>query len=336
MAHAMQSVSESPVLRSHASLAFKYGRYEYQIIRQGESSLYQVSDGQEKMVEPILYSFGQGHAGQTYILRHNDKIYESRVSFYTEIDNLDWTIGYAQNLPKTLEEAVGRAISADEARSCFSCHGTAAVEGNQLALEKVVPGVGCEACHGPGELHVFEVTVGSEETTIETGTDDYIFNPKSLDPDTLSQEFCGACHRSASTVEEMPEHAAMNNVRFQPYRIFTSKGHDPNDPHLACTACHDPHQDLQRDEAKYDAKCTVCHEPAREGTVSSPGKSLNTVTETESPGSRKAQGFAAKSCPVSRELCVSCHMPKISVASAHFKFTDHRIRIVRKGQPYPY
>src|SRR5258708_36108153 len=87
MAHAMQSVSESPVLRSHASLAFTYGRYEYEIIRQGESSLYQVSDGQEKIVEPLLYSFGQGHAGQTYILRHKGKLYESRVSFYTEIDN---------------------------------------------------------------------------------------------------------------------------------------------------------------------------------------------------------------------------------------------------------
>ena len=329
MAHAMQSVSESPVLRSHASLAFKYGRYEYEIIRQGESSLYQVSDGREKIVEPILYSFGQGHAGQTYILRHRGKLYESRVSFYTEIDNLDWTIGYAQNLPKTLEEAIGRSISADEARSCFSCHGTAAIAGNQVVLEKVVPGVGCEACHGPGGRHV---------TSMQSGTDEnlYIFNPKSLDPDTLSQEFCGACHRSASTVEEMPEHAAMNNVRFQPYRIFTSKGHDPNDPHLACTACHDPHQDLQRDEAKYDAKCTVCHEPAHEGTVSSPGNSLNTVTEAESPGPRKAQGLAPRSCPVGRELCVSCHMPKIAVASAHFKFTDHRIRIVRKGQPYPY
>src|SRR5260370_22036633 len=171
MAHAMQSVFESPVLRSHPSLTFKYGRYEYEIIRQGESSLYQVSDGQEKIVEPILYSFGQVQAGQTYILRHKGKLYESRVSFYTEIGNLDLTIGYAQNLPKTLEEAVGRAISADEARSCFSCHGTAALQGNQLTLEKLVPGVGCEACPGPAARHL---------TAIQTGTDDnlYIFNPK--------------------------------------------------------------------------------------------------------------------------------------------------------------
>ncbi len=113
--------------------------------------------------------------------------------------------------------------------------------------------------------------------------------------------------------------------------------HDPNDSHFACTACHDPHQDLQRGEAKYDAKCTVCHEPAHEGTVSSPGKS-RIPTEVESPGPRKTQGqgLAPKSCPVGRELCVTCHMPKIAVASSHFKFTDHRIRIVREGQPYPY
>jgi hypothetical protein len=33
---------------------------------------------------------------------------------------------------------------------------------------------------------------------------------------------------------------------------------------------------------------------------------------------------------------VSCHMPTVELPGAHFKFTDHRIRIVRPGQPYPY
>src|SRR5260370_3838390 len=109
----------------------------------------------------------------------------------------------------------------------------------------------------------------------------------------------------------MPDRAAMNNVRFQPYRIFTSKGHDPNDSHFACTACHDPHQDLQRGEAKYDARCTVCHEPAHEGTVSSPGRSRIPTTEVESLGPRQAQrqGLAATSWPVGPALYVSCHMP---------------------------
>jgi hypothetical protein len=28
-------------------------------------------------------------------------------------------------------------------------------------------------------------------------------------------------------------------------------------------------------------------------------------------------------------------MPKIELPGAHFNFTDHRIRIVREGAPYP-
>jgi hypothetical protein len=28
-------------------------------------------------------------------------------------------------------------------------------------------------------------------------------------------------------------------------------------------------------------------------------------------------------------------MPKVDLPGAHFKFTDHRIRIAREGAPYP-
>jgi hypothetical protein len=28
-------------------------------------------------------------------------------------------------------------------------------------------------------------------------------------------------------------------------------------------------------------------------------------------------------------------MPKVEIPGAHFKFTDHRIRIARPGEPYP-
>jgi formate-dependent nitrite reductase cytochrome c552 subunit len=39
---------------------------------------------------------------------------------------------------------------------------------------------------------------------------------------------------------------------------------------------------------------------------------------------------------VASERCVSCHMPKVELPGAHFKFTDHRIRIARQGEVYPY
>ena len=39
--------------------------------------------------------------------------------------------------------------------------------------------------------------------------------------------------------------------------------------------------------------------------------------------------------PIVAKNCVSCHLPKIEVPGTHFKFTDHRIRIVRDGEPFP-
>ena len=42
-----------------------------------------------------------------------------------------------------------------------------------------------------------------------------------------------------------------------------------------------------------------------------------------------------EACPVATTKCVTCHLPKVNVAVMHSDFTDHRIRIVRKGEPYP-
>jgi hypothetical protein len=40
-------------------------------------------------------------------------------------------------------------------------------------------------------------------------------------------------------------------------------------------------------------------------------------------------------CTVSTKSCVTCHMPSVELPSMHAPFTDHRIRIVRPGAPYP-
>src|SRR6266404_1397318 len=39
---------------------------------------------------------------------------------------------------------------------------------------------------------------------------------------------------------QTPNLGGVGNVRFRPYRLFNSRGHDPNNAHFACTACHDP------------------------------------------------------------------------------------------------
>jgi hypothetical protein len=44
---------------------------------------------------------------------------------------------------------------------------------------------------------------------------------------------------------------------------------------------------------------------------------------------------SAAACKVENKNCAQCHMPKYEVPGAHFKFTDHRIRIAKPGEPYP-
>ena len=143
MGRALEPAATSEILRAHPRLTFRSGPYAHEIVRRGDQSLYKVTDGINTISEPILYTFGQGKAGQTYIFRHDGSFYESRLSFYKDIQGLDVTIGYPRDIPPSLEVAAGRRISADEARNCFTCHGTGAAYGNQLDLEQLVPGVTC-------------------------------------------------------------------------------------------------------------------------------------------------------------------------------------------------
>jgi len=53
----------------------------------------------ETIREPIAFVFGDAHVAQTYVLRRNEKLYEGRVSYYSGIDGLDWTLGDALNPP---------------------------------------------------------------------------------------------------------------------------------------------------------------------------------------------------------------------------------------------
>ncbi len=316
MGRALEPVATSELLRANPNLTFRSGPYTYQLTRRGDQSFYSVTNGKETITEPILYSFGQGKAGQTYVFRHKDSFYESRVSFYKEIKGLDYTIGYEPVAPPTLDEAAGRAISSDEARNCFTCHSTAAATGTTLHLDRMIPGVTCEACHGPGAEHVAAMELKDLKNK-------RIFNPGSMTPDELSQEFCGSCHRSAEQVAANKTLRGINSVRFQPYRMFTGRGHDPFDERLSCTTCHNPHQNPKEEVAFYDEKCFACH------------RSSGSLKSAEVARAEEEDGRNAKPCPVSQSACVSCHMPKVGIPGSHFQFTDHRIRIARPGEPFP-
>ena len=97
-----------------------------------------------------------------------------------------------------------------------------------------------------------------------------------------------------------------------------SKCYRATNGRLGCLTCHNPHEPLKQDGAYYDSKCIACH--------SSNGSSAEV-------NGADAQTLAAK-CRVGTKDCVSCHMPKIGPREAHFKFTDHYIRITNQKETH--
>jgi hypothetical protein len=309
MGRASARAADCGILKTRSPLTFTDGPYTYRITRDGARSLYTVSDGKSELSEPILFCFGQGVAAQTYVLRHDGTFYESRVSYYSGAGGLDITINHPRAVPPSLEDALGRRMSEEAARGCFACHTTgAAASPVRFEPERLSPGVSCEACHGPGERHVAAARAKNLK-------DPLIYNPSELDALDLSQEFCASCHQGFDAVMALDGQGGAANIRFQPYRIFNSRAHLLNDRRMSCTACHDPHGPLERDEAFYDSKCAACH--------------LTTAKE------QKTRERNAPACPVAARGCATCHMPKVELPGMHYKFTDHWIRIAKPGAPVP-
>ncbi|HLY59935.1 MAG TPA: multiheme c-type cytochrome [Terriglobia bacterium] len=311
MARAMETAAECEILKAHPRLSVRKEGYTYQIIREGNRSIYRVTDGKHTISENILWAFGLGSAGQTYVFRHQGEYFQSRVSFYNDTQGLDLTLGVPDAPPTSIEEAVGSVISEEESRLCFGCHSTGAVSGDHMQFDRLIPGVTCEGCHGPGGKHIAAVQSGNSAGS-------QIFNPGSLDTGDLTR-FCGSCHRTWEQVQLM-HLSGVRTVRFQPYRLANSRCFDAEDSRISCKACHDPHHTVRRDISFYDAKCEACHTQLN-GKVSG--------------SSGKEEARKASICPVGKKNCVDCHMPKYSLPGAHFKFADHEIRIVRRGESYP-
>ncbi len=312
MAMAMEPVTNSRVLSDNPAMIFRTGPYTYEIKRKDKESTYTVTDGKESLSLPILYAFGQGKAGQTYVLQHEGAYYESLVSYYNEVQGLDFTIGAPRTVPESLLKALGRKLSENEVGNCFSCHSTGGIVAGKLNLEKMTPGIRCEGCHGPGGAHAAAAKEGEPSGKL-------VYNPARLSGDQLTQDFCASCHRGNDEFGIL-QTMEINNVRFQPYRIFHSKCYS-DDKRISCTACHDPHEPLKQETAHYDTKCLACH-----------------ATKDKAAAARAqaaAQHGSTLVCKVSTKDCVTCHMPKIGPPAAHFKFTDHFIRIVKPDEVYP-
>ncbi len=309
MAHAASRTASAEILQQHDHLSFGVGPFHEEIVSKGEKTVLTVSDEKTSLAVDLLWAFGVGHMGQTYVYRRDGSFYESHLSFFASSQSLGITPGHALTTPGSLEAAAGTRMASDETRRCFACHTTVSAPKNQFDPDAAVLGVTCEACHGPAANHAAAMKSGMIEGV------NLVFNPKNLDP-VASVDFCGACHRTwEDVVTSGLIGVGVLNVRFAPYRLENSKCWGQGDARLTCVACHDPHQPLETDATAYDSRCLQCH--------------------VNQAGAKKTAEHPGAACPVSTKKCTTCHMPKVETPLQHSTFTDHWIRIVAPGRPYP-
>jgi hypothetical protein len=313
MARAGQVAGQSETFRKNTNLNFTRQSTTFTIESAGSIVNYSVTDGQTRFTRPLEWVFGMGVLGQTFLYQSGGRWYESEVSFYSHLNELGITPGHGTEPHAELKDVLGKELSTVEAQRCFGCHTTEATIDHDFRPQEALDGITCEGCHGPGLQHVTKMS-GPIVLSNSSASSPAIVNPGYFSP-VDSVDFCGACHRTWADIA-FAQNPGTDVVRFQPYRLEKSRCWGRNgDARITCVACHNPHEPLQRDDILYDKQCLSCHKVQSDKT--------------------KQANQTGKACPVAAGKCVSCHMPKVAVASMHGTFTDHFIRVVRPGEQFP-
>src|SRR5437762_8291443 len=191
MARTLMRAADADVLHSHSDLSFRNGKYLYQIKAKDAASRLIVTDGERTITANLVWAFGTGKLGQSYLFLQDGAYRESRVTYFSSLQNLSFTPTRALLSPRDLAEATSRPVDNSELLRCFSCHSLGANIGAQLDTSKATMGVTCEACHGPGLKHVQAM----EANQLQQGIGDeegrqLIFNPGSLSPGEIGRASC--------------------------------------------------------------------------------------------------------------------------------------------------
>ncbi|HKW19622.1 MAG TPA: multiheme c-type cytochrome [Terriglobales bacterium] len=309
MAHAMTPVGgEGLAELARGPVHRTIGSYSYSLRSTPAGPVLSINDGTQSASAAIGWVFGVGEIGRTYVYQQKNRFYESHLSYYTDLQNLDFTTGHARSVPTDLALALGRPIA--DPGACFGCHATQATTSGHFDPQRLIPGVTCEGCHGPGVVHVALMSAGKAGDVPSM-----IFNPAKLAP-VAAVDFCGACHRTAVDVSFLGISGAFT-LRFPAYRLQGSRCWKKPDSRLTCSACHDPHQPLVRDLVSYDKNCLACHKG---------GAATSTALIKEDENRART----APACPVAQKECVTCHMPRYRVPEMHATFTDHTIAVYKQ------
>jgi predicted CXXCH cytochrome family protein len=329
MGRSLAPVSAAAPLEDYGPAAhnpFETSGFRYLVKRRGNLVFHQETalDRQGKEVSEttaeVQFAVGSGQRGRAYLINREGYLFASPLTWYPAEGLWDLSPGYERRNPH-----FGRPVTPD----CLFCHSNYADHLENTInryREPIFRGhaLGCERCHGPGELHIKEREGGQPVP----GEVDYsIVNPKHLAPD-LRESVCQQCHlqgqqrvarRGLSEFDYrpgLPWHLFVSDfVRLAEDRegkkfvgtveqlvssrcFRESQGQDQ----LGCTSCHDPHQRPAAGEvaAYYRQRCLACHQDR--------GCSLPVARRLEK-----------------QDHCITCHMPRTGSTFNHTSITDHRI-----------
>lgn len=291
-AGALKPVRESPLggllktLRERGGAAFRYAA-------EPDGGVFATAEhGSDSARLALEWVFGAGAQAYTPVGRLRGVWVEHRVSWYRARDGLSLTPGYDPAPSRDAFAALGVPQTAQNIYRCFNCHaaGVEQREDGALDLDRMIPGVTCERCHGPGAAHIEAARAGKPPRNS-------IFSPARMNA-RQQAEFCAGCHRSPDSRfnSATPELDSPLSIRFAPVGLMASRCFQKSG-RLTCVTCHDPHRDpLPAADPHYTRVCTACHAQTRAHRAATP------------------------------DDCVQCHMKK-SEPAAYLRFTDHRIRI---------
>lgn len=302
----------------------------------GDRHVLSIKDGSGKPLPDHVMlatvAIGSGTRGRSYLSVEEGAVFQTPVSWFGQTMQ-KWDLSPSFDL--------GTGGRRTITKECLFCH-VNSVEAVDGSLNRIVAAgfpeqlnVGCERCHGPGELHVRERTDGASPPGVDTS----IVNPKHLSHE-LRSGICQQCHQQG---EERITRRGRDIFDFRPglpWEQFVAvfvRHPSITDYHksvgqfdqmhvskcftggkLDCTGCHDPHAKPEPAAAAafYRTRCLTCHET--KGCVA------------------PATDRAAKA-----DSCIACHMPKAgSTSIVHTAVTDHRVlrraadgAVAKKGLP---
>ncbi|MEE2936346.1 MAG: multiheme c-type cytochrome [Planctomycetota bacterium] len=295
---------------------------DYEVLRRGDEVIHKEilrgADGTElaSTEKPIVYTIGSGDHGKSYVYQDGKFFGQSPLSFYEETQRWAMSPGY----DLAFHPGFGRKLTSE----CFFCHVGSIDQklGNPNDFTVLELTIGCERCHGPGELHVARHEVAKQSS----GDDNTIVNPVKLSRER-SEAICQQCHLQAAGKALM---SGKNEWDYRPglpltdYRIdyqyrlgddtmrivghveqlHMSKCYQQTES-LTCITCHDPHHTPPPGDAEafYRSICFSCHNDEDCG-------------ETH-----------RKRIDLANNDCSQCHMPAQGTEVAHTAFHHHRIGI---------